>query len=195
MQFCLLAYDVADLKFVPCVSSRNCSHNQRFSIAKSNGMAMKRRARRLATPALFIVSLGLFILAVWSRFNHCRAKVPALHSQPDQKATEAQATSQETPAPPVPCLGIVVGSDPNLFLLRLLYSIDHAVERLIIAYGGNETSVDAELNHASHSFPNLTTSYLGRWSGVAQGWNRIIESCPGADWYMILNMDAQVAVC
>jgi hypothetical protein len=155
-------------------------------------MATKKKARRYVRLALFILFICLFVVILGTRFSQSE-KCPVLLLEHQDKA-EDKATHVEAPAyaPPVPCLGVALGSDPNLFLLRLLYSIDHPVERIIVAYGGNETSTEAELNHGIHSFPNLTTTYLGRWSGVAQGWNRIIESCPEAKWYMILNMDVQV---
>jgi hypothetical protein len=144
---------------------------------------MRRRLRRVVVAPLFLLAVVCALAKFWHPPCH-----PCKH--------DAVIEKKSVQSPPVPCLGVVVGSDPNLFLLRLLYSIDHPVEHLVIAYGGNETSVEAELNHVANSFQNLTTLYMGRWSGVSQGWNSITQSvaCTGADWYMIVNIDVEVSV-
>ena len=92
----------------------------------------------------------------------------------------------------IPCLGVVTGPDPNLHLLRMFYSIDHPVQEICVAHGSNDIYLAAELNQLVHVSSNLTLHDLGRWPGVAQGWNRCIQRCTNSDWYLIVNMDIQV---
>lgn len=100
-------------------------------------------------------------------------------------------------SPPVPCLGVVVGSDPNLFLLRLFHSLDHPVQRLVIAHGGTEQSVQMQINHlknANVSTQNLVEVNLHRWPGVSEGWNSVLKACSTDPWVMLLNVDIQVTL-
>ena len=143
--------------------------------------------KRTSATSLWEQRTGQFLAQ--KQLDDCRQ--PQAAAPPPPPVAQASISSLLS-APPIPCLGIVVASDPNLFLLRLFHSIDHPVDRMVIVHGGGDPMLDGELHHISQSAPNVTIIDLGTWPGVAVGWNRIIATCGDAvPYYVILNMDVE----
>lgn len=83
----------------------------------------------------------------------------------------------------IPVLGVPTLRRADL-LARLLDSIDHPVEHLVIVDNGHQTITVGDV--ADHVTLTTTAGNLG----VAGSWNLIIKSTPHAPWWLIVNDDA-----
>eukprot|EP00891_Asterochloris_glomerata_P007202 jgi/Astpho2/7202/fgenesh1_pg.00113_%23_37_t len=94
--------------------------------------------------------------------------------------------------PVIPVLGFGVIADPSGYAGRLLASIDHAVERIVVVYGGRSDGADETWHslwrlHGQHE--NVTLVQVTEGLGCAESWNHITAIAPTAPWVVVTAYD------
>ena len=92
----------------------------------------------------------------------------------------------------IPCIGVLVLNRGDL-LLRMVDSIDVAVERLCIVQNGHDDTVDEAIRDIAAGRNCLINKvYIEqpfRNMGVAPSWNSIIKSFPECEYWLLANND------
>ena len=90
----------------------------------------------------------------------------------------------------------VAGADPELLLLRLMYSIDVPYNKFVIVTPAGEPGIvlKKELEHISLHFPDVVMAKSqSKWLGCAETWNIILKAFPQEPWAFIVSVDLQFA--
>lgn len=95
--------------------------------------------------------------------------------------------------PCIPVLGFGYNDDPQGFVPRLLGSIDFCVDLfVIVAPEAAAYSLDQLASTYNSSTLKINTLYMPRkFIGVAETWNKIIQSNRSAPWYLICAYDVK----
>ena len=104
------------------------------------------------------------------------------------------------PAAPVPLISVSLNVDSKNYLPRLLRSIDHPVDRVVVQVGNSESAVVADVRakviNASISLPHLNVtlaSVLAGNPGSANGFNfglrNMLSGSSTAGWVLVVNGD------
>lgn len=132
-------------------------------------------------------------LAHWHWYNrsdsqhslHGRCKVVRDLSRGEGTARPRQRPSFTAPDY-IPVYGIPVAGDPQLYLLRLLYSIDIPVQHLVVVYGGAEPYLHAEIKHITNHIPHVDLIHCPDMLGCGEAFNIIIRHYyADAPWFLI----------
>lgn len=89
----------------------------------------------------------------------------------------------------IPVLGVPVLTRPEL-LYRMLESLDHPVERLIVIDNGDCVSDTAVHLRAAGMVTHVTVLHLPTNLGVPASWNLIVKATPFAPSWLVVNFDA-----
>lgn len=146
--------------------------------------SLRRVWSRTTGIAFFVLILCWYV----NRNIFCIADKPNLicaSSQGFQSKSEAILVS-------IPLLGIIVSADPQLFLIRLMRSIDYPIEHIVIVHGSTDPYMLAEINYISKVYENLTLICMGPWFSVSKGWNTLISTFTEVKWRIVVNNDIQV---
>eukprot|EP00798_Chlamydomonas_sp_ICE-L_P016132 gene16132-22276_t len=95
----------------------------------------------------------------------------------------------------IPILGVGLNNDPFSLLLRLFYSIDYPIDKIVLLTGSSiDEHVQRELDHITRHFKNVVVRQgHSTWLGVAESWNAIMMEVPDAPWVFIVSMDIEFA--
>lgn len=119
----------------------------------------------------------------------------AHHSTMCRKAFVSASRSVTTGTDYIPFLGTSVISDQQLYMLRLLHSIDYPVKNLVIVVQDpaihNNNIIRAELEHAQQFLHNIVLVYCDTQPSVTESWNLVFQSFPGEPWGMYAARDVQ----
>lgn len=91
----------------------------------------------------------------------------------------------------IPVLGLPVLSDPELYLLRLLYSIDFPIRNILVVYQPGDAMLDGEIRHIIRHLPHVSIVSCTQMLGCSEAWNYIIQKFTHEPWYMISAYDVQ----
>eukprot|EP00798_Chlamydomonas_sp_ICE-L_P006823 gene6823-30796_t len=96
----------------------------------------------------------------------------------------------------IPVLGLGLNNDPFSLLMRLFYSIDYPIDKIVLFTGSSiDKHVQRELDHITRHFKNVVVRQgHDTWLGVSDSWNGIMMEVPDAPWVFIVSMDVEFAL-
>ncbi|KAK3289312.1 hypothetical protein CYMTET_3274 [Cymbomonas tetramitiformis] len=100
------------------------------------------------------------------------------------------------PEAAIPMLGFAVVNDSRNYTLRLLRSIDHPVDKIVVVWfpmfnGQHDTGVGRQLCLARQLFPSIVIRKMPYNMGCAAGWNEVIYENLAASWWALPNFDIE----
>eukprot|EP00798_Chlamydomonas_sp_ICE-L_P006849 gene6849-30827_t len=95
----------------------------------------------------------------------------------------------------IPVLGVGLNNDPFSLLMRLFYSIDYPIDKIVLMTGSSvDKHVQRELDHIRRHFKNVVVRQGHEtWLGVSESWNAIMTEVPDAPWVFIVSLDIEFA--
>ncbi|MEW5306458.1 MAG: hypothetical protein WDW36_008921 [Sanguina aurantia] len=182
----------------------------------TNSTCVNARCAQLLLPTPASRNLSCRVI-----FNNAPQRQKGKQQQQQQQQGSESASGYGHPEAEylhIPVLGVPLVSDPKLYLLRWLYSIDLPVHHLVIVTGGNGRQVAAQLDHVTDHARNVTVIQCNDFVSVSQasasggafggggggggggvasgssGWNLILSTFfDEAPWFVVSAHDVQFA--
>eukprot|EP00798_Chlamydomonas_sp_ICE-L_P009212 gene9212-16354_t len=131
----------------------------------------------------------------WKQLLSLPSEGPAYHDWKQKTRELVRGRPFDSYDRHIPVLGLGLNNDPFSLLMRLFYSINYPIDKIVLLTGSSvDEHVQRELDHITRHFKNVVVRQgHGPWLGVSESWNAIMTEVPDAPWVFIVSMDIEFA--
>eukprot|EP00798_Chlamydomonas_sp_ICE-L_P030584 gene30584-35601_t len=131
----------------------------------------------------------------WKHVLSLRSEGPAYHDWKQKTQELVRGRPFDSYDRHIPVLGLGLNNDPFSLLMRLFYSIDYPIDKIVLLTGSSvDKHVQRELDHITRHFQNVVVRQgHDTWLGVSESWNTIMMEVLDAPWVFIVSMDIEFA--